>query len=139
MGSSEGVRPVLSSAGGKGGRWAWRWVAAADAWRRSCAFMSGTQTDAPSGMPSRDRDGRAPAHVATASQTPLTARAILRRSRRTLHALRELLSSLTLDPQDQAGFDALETVRAKMRLLDASSSPQLHRAPAWPEQQSLTF
>ena len=85
---------------------------------------------------------RAVRRVVTESLCPrgaLTARAIPRRTRRTLHALRELLSNLTLDPQDQAGFDALEAVRAKMRLLDASSSPQLHRAHALPEQKSLTF
>ena len=85
---------------------------------------------------------RAVRRVVTESLCPrgaLTARAILRRTRRTLHALRELLSNLTLDPQDQAGFDALEAVRAKMRLLDASSSPQLHRAQrALPGQHSLT-
>ena len=70
-------------------------------------------------------------------------RAALRRTRRTLHALRELLSGVALEPQDQSGFDTLEAVRAKMRLLDASSSPHPQssaRAPgASGEHSSLTF
>jgi hypothetical protein len=45
---------------------------------------------------------------------------------KTLHALRELLAGLSLDPQDQAGFDVLEDVRAKMRVVDLSLGASLH-------------
>jgi len=48
------------------------------------------------------------------------------RMHKNLLALRELLSGLSLDPQDQAGFDALADVRAKMRVVDLSLGASLH-------------
>ena len=59
----------------------------------------------------------------------------LRRMRRTLTAVQSRIADIRLDPSDEACFEALEEVRAKMRMVDS----WLKGGKKKPDQSELSF